>query len=193
MDRLSRCYLCTQKLDLKLYLLTEPTWCIYTLVVYLIITTLKGEKIRVSVLLCGEFTDWFSSQRDSNADLCCFFVDCMNKLLNKHSVDPKFETSWRSFGVAVMFPIGLLGANFSEIYAKLQQFLFNKMDMKISSAYWSPLTNAGNIDWIPSHCRTGERLKNMYELFNPWALKIQPWKWVRYFGLNFKGTLQNST
>ena len=42
--------------------------------------------------------------RDSNADIWCFFVANLNKLLNKHSIDQYFGTPWRSFDVAAMLP-----------------------------------------------------------------------------------------
>ena len=42
----------------------------------------------------------FSSLRDRNADLWCFFGASINKLLNKHSIDRWFETPWGSFDVA---------------------------------------------------------------------------------------------
>ena len=47
-------------------------------------------------------TTEFPSQWDSNADLWCSFVVILNKLLNKHSIDRYFETSWQTFDVAVM-------------------------------------------------------------------------------------------
>ena len=44
----------------------------------------------------------FPSQRISKADLWCFFVVNLNKLLNKNSIDRKFETSWRAFDTPVI-------------------------------------------------------------------------------------------
>ena len=48
---------------------------------------IKWKYTRVTVLLCGKppFTGGFHSKRDNNADLWCFFVVSLNKLLNKHS------------------------------------------------------------------------------------------------------------
>ena len=40
-------------------------------------------------------TGGFPSQRDSDADLWCFFVVSLNKLLNKHSIARQCETPWR--------------------------------------------------------------------------------------------------
>ena len=46
----------------------------------------------------------FPSQRASNTDLWCSFAVSLNKLLNKQSIDQRFQTTpWRSFGVDVMW------------------------------------------------------------------------------------------
>ena len=42
-----------------------------------------------------------SLAKGQNADLWCFLVVNLNKLLNKHSIYRLSETSWRSFEVAV--------------------------------------------------------------------------------------------
>ena len=44
----------------------------------------------------------FPWQKDSNADLWCFVVVSLNKLLNKHSIERQSETPWWSFDVAEM-------------------------------------------------------------------------------------------
>ena len=74
-------------------------------------TSSNGNIIRASVPFCGEYspvTGGFPSQRDNNADLWCFFVVSLNKLLNKHSIDRLFETPSPPFSVAVMRHVNCL-------------------------------------------------------------------------------------
>ena len=71
---------------------------------YAIMTSSNGSFSRVTVPLSKKSTGhrWNSLTKRSNADIWCFFVVSVTRVMNWRSIDRWFETSWPSLNVMFM-------------------------------------------------------------------------------------------